>query len=340
MIEATAFTGGLNVPSARYRVRQHVPSLHESGIRLQEFHGRAGSYPPRGFWKRMPWAVQRLVELFPACMASQKADVVLLQREFLSTYPTLEFLTGSPRLLDVDDSIHLYRGGRAARKLAALSDRVLCGNDYLAEVYSRWNRDVAVVPTGVDTARFVPGRPREGGGCVIGWIGTSANHDYLLGIEKSLSKVLAAPDVVLQIVSNSRPAFRCLTEEQVDFRSWTAEGEIAAIQEFDIGLMPLQDSEWARGKCSYKMLQYMSCAIPVVVAPVGMNKQVLEKADVGLSASHDADWDEAVRFLVGDASKRREMGVNGRRVVEEHYSSERIGSLLAKHIKELAGVRS
>lgn len=335
-----AFTGGLAVPSARYRIRQYIPALRSHGIHLQEFHGHAGSYPPPAQWKRMGWAAERLAELVPACIASRKADVVFLQREFLSTYPTIEFLTGRPRLLDVDDSIHLYRGGRAARRLAALSDRVLCGNDYLAEVYSRWNRDVAVLPTGVDTARYVPCMRREERAVVVGWIGTSANHDYLLGIEESLSKVLAGPDVVLRIVSNSRPKFRHLGEHQAEFRQWTAEGEVAAIQEFDIGLMPLQDSEWARGKCSYKMLQYMSCAIPVVVSPVGMNQQVLQKANVGLPASNHADWEDAIRFLLADADKRLEMGANGRRVVEEHFSVERLGPLLAQHIRDMAGVRS
>lgn len=335
-----AFTGGLNVPSARYRIRQYIPALRDHGIGLQEFHGRAGSYPPPAQWKRVGWAAERLAELVPACIASRNADVVLLQREFLSTYPTIEFLTGRPRLLDVDDSIHLLRDGRAARRLASICDRVLCGNDHLAEIYSRWNRDVAVLPTGVDTARYVPGKRREERALIVGWIGTSANHDYLLAIEDALSRVLAGPDVILRIVSNSCPKFRHLDEHQVEFRQWTAEGEVAAIQEFDIGLMPLFDSEWARGKCSYKMLQYMSCAIPVVVSPVGMNRQVLEKADVGLSASTDADWEEAIRFLLSDEKKRLEMGEMGRRVVEDHFSVERLGPLLAQHIRDMAGVRS
>ena len=100
--------------------------------------------------------------------------------------------------------------------------------------------------------------------------------------------------------------------------------------------MPLQDGEWARGKCSFKMLQYMSCGIPVVVSPVGMNLQVLEKASVGLAACDGASWSEAIRFLLSNRAKRLEMGVNGRQIVEEHYSLQRLAPQLARHISRLA----
>jgi glycosyltransferase involved in cell wall biosynthesis len=199
--------------------------------------------------------------------------MVMLQREMISSHLTLERFTPSPRVLDVDDAIHLLRGGDFARKLAQISDRVIAGNSYLAEWYSAWNRDVVILPTAVDADRYVPAPAVGRDMIVIGWIGTSANFGYLETLAPALARVVAEhPHVHIKIVSDRAPAFSALAPDRWSFVKWGEASEISDIQSMDIGIMPLADSPWARGKCSFKMLQYMACGLPVVVSPVGMGR--------------------------------------------------------------------
>lgn len=322
-MKVAAFTPGPRVPSARFRVRQFIPMLETLGITLDELMTRTSAYPPPQAWRRPLWGGARLGELAALTLRSRRYDAVLLQREMVSSFVTLEPFTGRPRILDVDDAIHLLRGGRAARRLAEISDRVIAGNDYLAEWYGRWNSDVTVIPTAVDTDRYVSAEraaePDEGP--VIGWIGTSANHAYLNEIEPALERVLEAhPTARLKIVSDRPPGFSRLDSRRWRFVAWSEAAEAAEIQSMDIGIMPLADSEWARGKCSFKMLQYMACTIPVVVSPVGMNAQVLRDGPIGLAARGEGEWVEALGTLLGDSALRHAMGKAGREVVERNYS--------------------
>lgn len=333
-----AFTGGRDVPSARVRVRQLIPGLLEHGVRVVEFVSRFGSFPPTTKAIRPLWAIASLGGRVPDIAWSHTCDVTLLQREFLSTFATLEFLTKRPRVLDVDDAIFLFRGGRHAARLAGQCDLVICGNDYLAERFAHWNDRVVVVPTGVDVDRFVPGtRTADARPVVIGWIGTSSNLRYLCELESMLGDVLRThPHSRLTVVSNVRPELRSVPAHQVNFVPWSAENELESVQGMDIGIMPLEDSEWERGKCSYKMLQYMACALPVVVTPVGMNAQVLSIDDVGIGASTPREWRDGLTSLLDDRVARTTMGQAGRRVVERHFSLQVIVPRLAGHLRAVA----
>src|SRR4051794_20290200 len=135
-----AFTGGRTVPSARFRVRQHLSRLSELGIAATEFVSIVGTYPPKGELRRIAWACGALAERVPDVVRSYAYDVTFFQREFLSTLFTLERFTARPRILDVDDAIWVHRQGKAAIKLARLCDLVVCGNSYLAARFSQWNR--------------------------------------------------------------------------------------------------------------------------------------------------------------------------------------------------------
>lgn len=192
MIRIAAFTGGISVPSARFRVRQYMPALRWEGVDLAEFYSGVGQYPPRPKWIRPFWALATLAERLPDVVMSHRYDAVLLQREIMSSFVTLELLTTRPRILDVDDAIFLQRGGGFAKRLAGLSDKVICGNNYLAEWFGRWNINVDIIPTAVDTARYLPNteiKPSDSP-LVIGWIGTSGNYKYLYGIEGALVKAM------------------------------------------------------------------------------------------------------------------------------------------------------
>lgn len=338
-VRVAALTGGRNVPSARIRVRQLIPSLAEHGIEVREFVPLISKYPPERKYLRPLWGAAALAVRVPTVFATYRYDVVLLQRELISTYVTLEPLTRRPRVLDVDDAIYLHRGGKFARRLAELVDLVICGNDFLAEHFSRWNKNVTVIPSAVDTRRFMPLEPREqsglGGKHVIGWIGTSSNFKYLYSIEAALKRVMElVPNAVLRVIADRKPKFRMLPGERVEFIAWSPETEVKGVQTMTVGIMPLADGEWEKGKCSYKMLQYMACGIPVVVSPVGMNSQILALGDFGLAATSQAEWVEALQWiLMADREVREKMGREGRRVAEIYFSIEAIAPRLAQALR-------
>lgn len=336
MIRIAAFTGGLSVPSARFRVRQYIPALRKEGIGIEEFASGLGQYPPQTKWIRPFWALATLAERVPGVMMSHRYDAVLLQREIMSSFVTLEPLTTRPRILDVDDAIFLQRGGGFAKRLAELSDKVICGNNYLAEWFSRWNINVDVIPTAVDTERYLPNAETKSLDfpLVIGWIGTSGNYKYLYGIEGALAKVMRAhPRTRLKVVGDQLPEFRNLSLDQVDFVPWSEAIEVQAIQSMDIGIMPLEDSPWTRGKCSFKMLQYMATGLPVVVSPIGMNAEILTLGELGIGATTERQWIDGLIALLENKTLRARFGAEGRRVVESSFSIRVVAPRLARSLR-------
>jgi len=336
-ISVAAFTAGRNVPGSRFRVRQYIADLKLHGVELSEFYPRAGGYPPVQKWLRPFWGVASLASRVPDIGRSFSYDVTLFQREMLSTFLTLEPLTKRPRVLDVDDAIWLNRDTSFARKLATISDSVICGNSFLAEYFSRWNADVTVLPTAVDTMRFVPLKRRPFGDApVIGWSGNRSGFADLQMIEAALRTVLTTyPKARLRVVADERPALD-IPPHQLEFLQWSPEVEVQAIQGMDVGIMPLRDTLWSRGKCSYKMLLYMSCGVPVVVSPVGMNAEILEMDSLGHAAASPADWSGALEAMMKDPERTCAMGEKGREVVVNHFSIHALGGKLAAELLRVA----
>lgn len=339
MLRVAAFTGGKTVPSARFRVRQYLDSLKSLDVEMTELPRLCEKYPPRSRLARPAWLLASLAEEMLNFARSRRYDVVLLQREMISTLVTFERWLGRNVLLDVDDAIFLIRNGYVAKRLANKAAMIVCGNGYLAEKFSEWNSNVRVIPTAVDTERYLP-RARAGGdsGIVIGWIGTSSNVHELAAIEDPIAAALAVcPRAKLRIVSNAFPALTKIKGEQIERIRWSESGEVRAIQGMDIGIMPLRDSEWTRGKCAFKMIQYMACGIPSIVSPVGMNVDVLRLGNFSLAAASDSEWTEALVELVRQADMRHRMGVQARQVAEREFSVNVLAPRLAAAIREVGG---
>jgi glycosyltransferase involved in cell wall biosynthesis len=336
-LRVAAFTGGEAVPS-RIRVRQYIAPLKCAGVEITEFASGAGMYPPNSRWARPAWGMWNLAEHVPDVLRSRSFDVTLLQREMLSTLVTLESFTGRPRVFDVDDAIWVHSRGSFAARLAELSDHVVCGNDFLAEKFSLWNPSVSVLPTAVDTRRFRPvSKEPLGRGPIIGWLGLSSGFRFLYAIEDALSQILVRhPHLTFRIVSDCPPRFRSIAADRVEFLRYDAASEVEHIQQMTIGIMPIEDSEWSRGKCSYKMLLYMACGIPVVVSPFGMNAEILAQGNVGLGARTGASWVECFETLLENSALRELMGKEGRRVVLDHYSVDILAPRLAQTLTSVA----
>jgi len=165
VVRVTAYTSGRNAPGARFRVRQYLSELRRHGLVMREIFSVTGAYPPAARVLRPFWGIGNLGEHLFSAAASYGSDVTFLQREFLSTLYTLEGLVKKPVVLDVDDAIWIHRDGRCARSLARLAQKVICGNSFLAEWFSRSNNNVEVVRlplTRTISSRTVA-RPRRGG---------------------------------------------------------------------------------------------------------------------------------------------------------------------------------
>lgn len=345
MLRVAALTSGRMDPSARFRLRQNFPHLRSFGFDIQEY------CPAIAQGARLPGIMGRvrarylpplvlgqmafnLALRMPGIVGSRQADVTWLERNFIPGLDDAAWLLGKPLVLDIDDAIWLYNpmGRGQIARLVGRADMIFAGNTFLADWCSQYCKNIRVIPTAVDCDRFVPrSNPKPlGSPFVIGWTGTSGNFRFLKLIEGALSKfLLAHPSTRLMIVAERPPTELNLPPEQLIFRKWESDTEHLVLHEFDVGIMPLDDSDLSRGKCSFKMLQYMASGIPVIASPYGMNAQVLMHGDFGYPALDDSDWCNALVDCVENALKCKLKGGIARDICVENYSSEK----LSKDIK-------
>ncbi len=333
-ITLAALTAGKNIPSSRFRMRQYIPRLAEHGIVVKEhkpFSEKTCYYP--GPFK----AVTRLPGLF----RSRDSDLVWICRGFVEGYETFERLLKRPRILDVDDAVWLRRpfGRFTMPDIARAMDAVIAGNSYLAEYFGKYCKEVHIVPTAIDLDRYTL-RPESADEqrdkFVIGWTGSSSNFKYLDTIEPVLSRFIQEHDrAELLLIADRAWEHRLLPPEKVRFIRWSVEEEVRVLHSMTVGLMPLADDKWTRGKCAFKMLQYMAVGLPVIVSPVGVNRDVMEKGDIGLAASSDDEWYEALVSLYKERLLGVKLGLAGRKVVEQFYNADIVARDLADIFKSL-----
>jgi glycosyltransferase involved in cell wall biosynthesis len=336
LLKLMAITTGLDEPASRFRVRNLIVPLREINVECKEVIPAVPAYPPLSNLIRPAWLLAAIAARIPPAVLSYTSDVVLFQRELISTLSTLEWAFKSPRILDVDDAIYLLQRGRSLERVAAWCDMIICGNPFLAEKFSKWNKNIRILPTGVDTNRYSPSSTPKPNLPVIGWIGTSSNLRYLYSVEPALKRVLKeCPDAVLKIVSDRPPQFNDIPERQIKYVKWSPDTDVMMIRSFSVGLMPLDDTEWARGKCSFKLLQYYACGIPAIASPIGMNADVLKSATAGFAATTDGDWADSLMTLINNPNEGIKRGLAGRRLVEEKYSLPVIAARLNYFVREL-----
>jgi hypothetical protein len=190
-----------------------------------------------------------------------------------------------------------------------------------------------IIPTVVDTDVLCPSlgsdRARS---LTIGWIGSPSTWRYVEPLIPLLRRVCETEDVKLKIVGSGRGD---LDLPAVEFRDWSQRNEVSDLQGFDIGIMPLTDDLWARGKCGYKLLQYMACGTPVVASPVGVNSIIVEHGRNGYLASTTSQWEGFLVELIRRPERRMEFGRRGRQLVVENYSLSAVGPKLPDIIRQV-----
>jgi len=221
---------------------------------------------------------------------------------------------------------HAARYRRNFLSTAQVADLVVAGNRHLAAQID--HPRIEIVPTGVDIGIFEPNPGKKPvDECVLGWIGTVGNLPQWTRLLPVFERVVASnPAVRLKVVSNGEPPPCPLP---LQFEGFTLEREAACLADFDIGLMPLDDTPWNLGKCSYKALQCMAMGQPVVVSPVGMNREVIEPGVSGEFAATEDEWVARLLRLAGDPGLRSQMGGAARAVVEDRYSLDLVGTKVA-----------
>ena len=329
-MDIAAYTGGWRDPSARARVRQYMPLLAGRGVHVREYPLPFGAQMPRSKAGLLPWGAATVSYRLASLLAGRGADAAWVCRQLLPAYIHIASLAAKPLVLDVDDAIWMTRGGHRVEALARSAALVVCGNAFLAEKFSEWTANIAILPTAVDTEFYRPAAAAAAHGVVIGWIGTSGNFPYLASLQGALRRTLQRfPATRLLVVAEKAPTLDQLPADRVEFVRWSPQAEQDAMRRMSIGLMPLENSEWARGKCSYKMLCYMASSMPVVVSPFGMNADVLREAEIGFGPMTEAEWVEALGSLVQSPALRAQMGREGRRIAESRYSVAVLGQRYA-----------
>jgi glycosyltransferase involved in cell wall biosynthesis len=279
------------------------------------------------------------------------ADVIWLEKEALPWLPwpfERAFLSAKiPLVVDYDDAafhrydLHRYALvrnllGQKLNRLMASASLVTAGNRYLADKAVRAGAPrVEIVPTVVDMAAYTKRQaPVAGNVPVIGWIGTPGTwSEYMAPIMPVLEKAALASGAVIMAVGAGRAA---ASHPLLDVVAWYKDSEIAQIHAMDIGIMPLTDTPWARGKCGYKLIQYMACGLPVIASPVGVNAEIVEHGVNGFLATSEKEWTEALQTLLHDPALRLQMGQEGRRKVAQHYSLQVWGPRVAQMLRDTA----
>lgn len=316
-------------PASRARIIQYKEPLAKEGIQLNPHY-----FTPLKMADPPPWAYTlkkmsgvsewrsfdfvKSIGRIPLLFQQTGYDLIWQNRLLQIQHYFWEKKLYKPVIFDFDDSIWMYEGQKQVDRKIAISNMIFAGNDYLADYALKYNRNVKIVPSTINTENLFP-LGNVINKFIIGWIGSRSNFQYLELIKPVLLDFLSQQkDAVLIIVSSEQPPQFKFDNQKIIFRKWSAEKENELINTFTVGLMPLTDDEWTRGKCSYKLLQYMACGKPFIASPVGTNIDLL--SETGLGATSYQQWLDALLLLKNDKATCASMASKGLDLVKEKYS--------------------
>lgn len=331
-------------PSQRFRFEQYFGLLTSHGHR----------YTVQCFLNLDNWQVlfkkgQTITKLFVLTLGLIKRIMILLKLpayDFIFIHrelaplgpPVFEWILtkalGKKVIYDFDDAIWLtdrqqesamFRIAKWRSKVRSIckwSYKVSCGNEYLCSYAAEFNKNVVYNPTTIDTENVhlrPPVHEQTSDRIRIGWTGSHSTLKYLDEIQLVLRQILKRYPGVEFIVIADRPPSLDLGSP-IKFVPWNSETEIKDLLQFDIGIMPLPDDDWAKGKCGFKALQYMALELAAVASPVGVNSKIINHGVNGFLCNTAEEWEKSLRILIEDSNLRKKMGINGRRTVVENYS--------------------
>jgi glycosyltransferase involved in cell wall biosynthesis len=331
-------------PSQRFRFEQYFTLLEKSGAVCRK----------QSFWGIKTWRVlyknghtlQKVIGFLTGILKRilllikiGSADYVFIHREIVPVGPpvfewVIAKIFRKKIIYDFDDAIWLPNTSAENRIVSFIkwhsktqlickwSYRVSCGNNYLADFAKQFNRDVVFNPTTIDTeGHHNPAHyPRHSNGKItVGWTGSHSTLKYIDVVIPVLQQLEKKYGAIFQfvVIANKKPELRL---NNLVFIPWKEQTEIKDLSIIDIGIMPLTDDIWAKGKCGFKALQYMALQIPAVVSPVGVNTEIIDSGINGFLCSTEQEWFNAIDKLILDENLREQVGAAGRKKVIERYS--------------------
>jgi len=343
-------------PGQRFRFEQYLDYLRENGFYahvsyLIEEKDDEAFYSPGRFLTKFRILLKSISKRLADLKMAKNYDVVFLYREAIMLGTTFFERrlkkTGKPIVIDFDDSIWLKDISDGNRSVAflkrpsktsviiKLSDVVLVGNTFLAEYARKYNSNVKVFPTTIDTDYYIPVEKVPHNPVCIGWTGSSTTLKHLYMAVSVLKRIKEkyGDSVCFKVISDEPLQ---VDIEDLENVKWNKESEVSDLNTLDIGIMPLPDNQWTRGKCGFKGLQYMALEIPAVMSPVGINKEIIEHGKNGFIAGDDDDWFEKLSMLVDSFELRKRLGKEGRKTVIKKYSFNSQKDIYLQYFRELA----
>lgn len=327
-------------PSQRFRFEQYLDILQKNGYQyhLSSFLDidawnilyKPGRHIQKAI-KILSGFVRRIGDLF----SMSGYEYVFIHREAAPIGPpvfewAIAKVLRKKVIYDFDDAIWLPNTSDNNRIASSLkwhskvssicrwSYKVSCGNAYLADYAHQFNKNVIVNPTTIDTGSYHNRiKDQHTPTLTIGWTGTHSTIQYLDMIVPVLEKLELKYNFVFMVISNSPPSFKL---RSLQYIKWSKDTEVDDLLKFNIGIMPLTDDPWAKGKCGFKALQYMSLGIPALVSPVGVNVSIVDDGMNGMICNNTNDWERAIELLINSRELNISMGIEARKKVEASYS--------------------
>lgn len=325
--------------SSRLRSLQYLPALAETGIDVKVSSLFDDEYLKElyesGRRSKLRLAILYLKRL-TILLAVFRYDMVWIEKEIFPYFPaTFEWLLsrlGVKYIVDYDDAIfHNYDLAEKCwvrtllrRKIDTVMSHATCviaGNGYLAgRAREAGAKRVEVIPTVVDHNRYLQAANNGAEQLVIGWIGSPSTQDYVVGIRCALRSVCEQAGARLMLIGATKDIIDELPGIPIEILAWSEELEAEYIAKMDVGIMPLVDGPWEKGKCGYKLIQYMACGVPVVASPVGVNVDIVVGSGVGYLAQSINEWRDSLLALLSNTGQRAVAGRSGQDAVYRRYS--------------------
>ncbi len=348
-------------PGQRFRCEHFIPHLLNSGYEIT-YSNILNKWDDRYFYSfgnygiKLFIVVKSFFKRVYDIWRVKNYDAVFIYREayMLGTvlFERLVHWRKVPIIFDFDDSIWLNdtsQGNQSVKwmkrpsktaDICTLATTVIVGNSYLAEYARQFNQNVFIIPTTIDTSYHKPlsGHQKKfPDKVVIGWTGTSTTLKHLKTLVPVMQKLKETYGnrVVFCVIADVSPDFGGV---EFEFIKWSADSEIAQLSDFDIGIMPLPDDQWTRGKCGFKGLQYMALGIPAVMSPVGVNKEIIFHGENGFLPKTEKEWTKTLSLLIENKKRRLEVGSEGQKTVQTRFSVETNKTRYLQIIEETIGM--